>query len=121
MPSNYSKSGGSEGDPTPLACRVHELPAASFCGGANGDKPNPPGAVRYAPCPYCLHAESSDPAVLILHSGYGTIYYPPVRNLTDTTLLIVGFIAAIRMARVTEAEAKATSPKFLTTISEARH
>ena len=78
----------------------------------NGDKPIPPVTARYALCPYCLHAESYDPAVLILHSGYGTLYYPPERNLTDTTLLIAGFIAAIRLARLPEAEARATSPNF---------
>ncbi|RRA49329.1 hypothetical protein [Acidipila sp. EB88] len=89
-----------------------------FVAAANGEQPVLPAQPRHALCPYCLHAGSYEPSVLVLHSGYGTIYYPPERNLTDTTLLIAGFLAAIKLARVPEAETGANSPRVLATISE---
>ena len=89
-----------------------------FVAAANQDKPTLPEGPCHALCPYCLHAGGYDPSLLVLHSGYGTIYFPPEHNLSDTTLLIAGFVAAIKLARVPEAEAGSNSPRFLATISE---
>ena len=82
------------------------------------DPPVLPKAPVYTLCPYCLHAESYPPSVLVLHSGYGTIYYPPDRNLTETMLLVAGFIAAIKLARLPESEATANGAKVLMAVSE---
>ena len=38
--------------------------------------------------------------------------------MTDTMLLIAGFLAAIKLARVPQCETGANSPKVLTAISE---
>jgi hypothetical protein len=94
-------------------CRHLIYVAASHGSG----EPVLPPSPTHALCPYCLHAQTYDPKVLILHSGNGTIYYPPDRNLADTTLLVAGFLAAIKLAKVSDEEAALSSPKMIAVVS----
>jgi hypothetical protein len=66
--------------------------------------PSPKTHPVWALCPYCQFAASYDPDRLILHTGYGTLYRPPDRNMTDTLALIAGFIASIRTAKMGPAD-----------------
>ena len=77
----------------------------------------PPTRSVHALCPYCSHAAEYAPTELVLHSGYGTIYFPPDRNLTDTTLLVAGFLAAIKLARVPEDDLGSNHPKVISALS----
>ena len=71
-----------------------------------------PSAAITALCPYCSHSGLYKPGELILHSGYGTIYFPPDRNLSDTIVLVAGFLAAIKLGRNPDPGSAQDGPKL---------